>query len=120
MPSDRYSWAGLPLGVAQVTFPIGTWNVMGIWRIYEGLVVGLGVLVQELQQAGFHLEPDGIHPLNAVAILGRVQAELPDGFVALPVGLDRRQKLVPGEPLGVEDEVLDGGQAVNRGGFAKG
>ena len=65
----------------------------------EGLIVGLGVLVQELQQVGFHLEPDGIHPLNTVAILGRVQAELPNGFVALPVSLDRRQKLVPGEFL---------------------
>ena len=86
----------------------------------EGLVVGLGVLVQELQQEGFHLEPDGIDPLNAVAILGRVQAELPDGFVAFPVGLDRRQKLVPSELLGIEDEVLNGGQAVNRGGLAKG
>ena len=81
--------------------------------------MGLGVLVQELQQEGFDLEPDGIHPLDAVAILGRVQAELPDGFVALPVGLDRRQELVPGELLGVEDEVLDGGQAINGGGLAK-
>ena len=85
----------------------------------EGLVVGLGVLVQELQQEAFDLEPDGIHPFDAVAILGRVQAELPDGFVALPVGLDRRQELVPGEPLGVEDEVLDGGQAVDRGALAE-
>jgi hypothetical protein len=92
------------------------WNLAHL----ERLVVGLGVLVQELQQAGFHIEPDGIYPLNAVAILGRVQAELPDNFVALPVGLDRRQELVPGEPFGIENDVLDGGQTVNRGGLAKG
>ena len=86
----------------------------------EGLIVGLGMLVQELQHEALDLEPDGIHPFDAVAILGRVQAHLPDGFVAFPVGLDRRQELVPGELLGVEDEVLDGGQAVNRGGLADG
>ena len=32
MPSDRYSPAGRPLGVAQTTRPIGTWRVTGIQR----------------------------------------------------------------------------------------
>ena len=92
--------------------------MIGIWRIWKPWSWGW-VLVQELQQVGLDVEPDGIDPLDAVAVLGRVQTELPYGFVALPVGLDRRQEPVPGELLGIEDEVLDGGQAVNHGSFAK-
>ena len=68
----------------------------------------------------FDFKPDGIHPFDAVAILGRVQAHLPDGFMALPVVFDRCQELVPGELFGVEDEVLDGGKAVDCSGLADG
>ena len=84
MPSERYSLAVSSIGCCPGHLPHRDMERDGDLAHQEGLVVGLGVLVQELQQEGFHLEPDGIHPLDAVAILGRVQAELPDGFVALP------------------------------------
>ena len=32
IPSDRYSCAGRPFGVAQVTLPAGTWKVIGMQR----------------------------------------------------------------------------------------
>src|SRR5512136_2745512 len=79
----------------------------------EGLVVSFGMLVQELQNEAFDLETDSIHPFDAIAVFGRVQAHLPDGFVALPVVLNRRQELVPGELSGIEDQMLHGCQAVD-------
>ena len=49
---------------------------------------------------------------------GAFRHNLPDGFVAFPVVFHRGEQLVPGELLGVEDEVLDGGEAVDGRAFA--
>src|SRR5512139_2460744 len=84
----------------------------------EGLIVRLGMFMQESQHEALDLETDGIYPFDAISILGRVQTHLPDGFMAFPVALNRRQELVPREPLGVEDKVLHGGQVVDGRGLA--
>jgi len=43
MPSDRYSPAGRPVGVAIVTLPAGTWKVIGMMRTIVGCPFGFGL-----------------------------------------------------------------------------
>lgn len=55
----------------------------------EGLAVRLLVAVAVLHDSALDLEPDRVHPLDAVAVFRRVQAELPDDFFAFPVRFER-------------------------------
>ncbi len=82
---------------------------VGALAMRPGMVVGI------LHHGALDLVADVIHPLDAVAVLGGVEAHLADGLLALPVLIHGIKKLVPGQLLRVVNEVLDGRQGIDAG-----
>src|SRR5512135_2632101 len=80
---------------------------VGALAMRPGMPVGI------LHNGALDLVADGVHPLDAVAVLRSMEAHLTNGLLALPVLLQRIEELVPGELLRVVDEVLDGSQGVD-------
>jgi hypothetical protein len=74
----------------------------------EALALRFGILVRILHDHALDLVADRVHPLDAVAVLGRIEAHLTNGFLAFPVLLQGLEELVPGELLRVVDQVLNG------------
>ena len=82
---------------------------VGALAMRPGMVVGI------LHDGALDLVADGVHPLDAVAVLGGIEAHLTNGLLALPVLLQGLEELVPGQLLRVVDEVLDGRQGIDAG-----